>query len=670
MQSTKINVRQMGKYQSNTYKVSSKHSLSINTNNYRKVQRKGFSDFNGNKNIDLDTQRIIDTLNLAIRNRNYTLVEYMPETNIIYYDSNLRKYRCYSASLKKPANSFNLNSHNLTNKQNLFQNKISNVNTNIKYNKSFNTTYNNKPNNYTPNTQNQYRINKSSITSKNQIPNINKKYSHSIISNSTINKNPTNIRGNNFQTPSRNDNKNNFNQYRRINSYSNKTEQIKGLNKYNISNNKTDSNNKYNFKNKITNKNQIIDQNKGRNDNNLNLKGNKTEISSNKGNNLNQTNQYRRMNSEEKNNLKNKIPLNNMNNAYQRNQGKKGDEGRKIISNRAQSSNINQINQGRRRNDDATKLSTMNKAQTSNINNNNQGRGRSVGVMPNKSQTNNMGQINQNRRRTEGGKIIDNKTQTNITNQNYQNRRKANEDQNKLLLNRVQNSQGRNTQENKTNIPNLHQNRKIYQEDMPTNNDNSSNIRKDKNQNNNIINNIPVLSSMNNEYTHQTPIPNNRSIQKDFQLLKDTKELSIIDLQQELQKLKSPYKAEEIIKDENGEIVQRKEEKTIAILSGQKIEPKSVIETFEKPTIEIIQNEDGTSQSVIQQKKIITAIENIPIQNGTKNGKDDLQLVKQIITHEYKTISASKDKLDNENNKEINEKNNEENNAEKKSGKK
>ena len=171
MQSTKNKAYQIGKYQSNTYKVSSRHPSAINKNNYATVQRKGFSDFTGNKNFGFDNQSIIDSLNLAIQNRNYTLVEYIPDTNIIYYDSNLRKYRCYS----EPTNNLNLISRNLTDKQNLFNNNINNrgntnTNTNIKYNQSFNKTYNSKTINYAqnnPNIQNQYRINKSSTTSRN-----------------------------------------------------------------------------------------------------------------------------------------------------------------------------------------------------------------------------------------------------------------------------------------------------------------------------------------------------------------------------------------------------------------------------------------------------------------------------------------------------------------------
>ena len=308
----------------------------------------------------------------------------------------------------------------------------------------------------------------------------------------------------------------------------------------------------------------------------------------------------------------------------------------------------------------------MNRAQADNNSQLNQRRGRFEGEIQNKTQTNNISQVNQNRGRTEEKQLLSNRIQTNNynnVNQNSQNRRRNAEEDKKLLLNRVQKSQERNIQDNKNSIPNLYQNRKIYQEDIGDNNT-TSNARRNESANINKNINAPT-SEANKTYTHkinQSPIPNNRSIQKDYHLEKDIKDLTALDLQQELQKLKSPFKAEEIVKDENGEIIQIKEEKTIAIIPGQKIEPKSFIETFEKPTIEIIQNEDGTSQSVIKQKKIITAIENIPIQSGIKN-KDDLQLVKQIITHEYKTFSATKDDLNKEGNKEGND---EENNGENK----
>ena len=99
------------------------------------------------------------------------------------------------------------------------------------------------------------------------------------------------------------------------------------------------------------------------------------------------------------------------------------------------------------------------------------------------------------------------------------------------------------------------------------------------------------------------------------------------------------------------EKLSKKRRKTIIILSGQTVEPKSITETFEKPTIEVIQNEDGTSQSIIKQKKIITEVDNIPLQNQSKD-VDDFQLVKQFITYEYKTLSATNDNLNNKEEKE------------------
>ena len=748
MQSTKINGYQIRKYQSSTYKASSRPPLSINKNNYTTVQRKGISDFSGNKKFTLDDQSIIDSLNLAIRNRNYYYEESIPDLNIIYYDSNLRKYRHYSATIKKSANDLNVNSLNLENKQNLFKAKLSTGNTNTKYNQD--TSYNNKTINYRQINQNQYGLNKSSTWNKNQMQNmknINNKYSNSTNSNIEIKNNLNHVAGSCCQTFSKNDNNGNNNQERRINSYPNRTIQNQGFNKYNISNkndnnkniyrnntsnminktnqgrNRNDNDSKYllnnktqsysnNIKSNINNqmdqgrrgiselKNYIINKNPSSNTTNINRTNQQNQgrrndegrIIMNKAQtsnmNNNQTNQGRRINSEQKNYLMNKTQTSNTDNLNQRNQGRKNSEGSKIDQNKTQTNNLNQINQGRRRNDEGSNI-PLNKTQTNNRNNINQARGRSEGVnvnraqadnnsqlnqrrgrfegeIQNKTQTNNISQVNQNRGRTEEKQLLSNRIQTNNynnVNQGGQNRRRNAEEDKKLLLNRVQKSQERNIQDNKNSIPNLYQSRKIYQEDIGANNA-TSNARRNVNANTNINNPAPT-SEANKTYTHkinQSPIPNNRSIQKDYHLEKDIKDLTALDLQQELQKLKSPFKAEEIVKDENGEIIQIKEEKTIAIIPGQKIEPKSIIETFEKPTIEIIQNEDGTSQSVIKQKKIITAIENIPIQSGIKN-KDDLQLVKQIITHEYKTFSATKDDLNKEGNKEGND---EENNGENK----
>ena len=247
-------------------------------------------------------------------------------------------------------------------------------------------------------------------------------------------------------------------------------------------------------------------------------------------------------------------------------------------------------------------------------------------------------------------------------NEDNQNRRGNNETRNNR-----QSSQGNKREDKEKNkientIP-LPQKGKVYQEDMISGRKKDN---KDTNATNTSINN--KNSNLNQKLAqpnNYAPISINKS--KEEEQYKTNKKIQTLqdgDFQQH-EKIQSPYKNEEIIKDEKGEIIQRKEEKTIVILPGQTIEPKSVIETFEKPIIEVIQNEDGTSQSVFKQTKIITTMENIPISNtnASKNGEEDLQLIKQIITNEYKTVSSVKDKLEKsgnktkEENKEINKEN-------------
>ena len=141
---------------------------------------------------------------------------------------------------------------------------------------------------------------------------------------------------------------------------------------------------------------------------------------------------------------------------------------------------------------------------------------------------------------------------------------------------------------------------------------------------------------------YKSPININTDIQRESQ---------ISQIQPQFQypnTLQSPKKNEEIIKDENGEIIQKKEEKTIIVLPGQTMERKSVTETLENPVIEAVLNEDGTTKSIIKQTKIITTVENIPIiadKYRYRKHEHDLPLYKQIITHEYKTVSAVKDKF-------------------------
>ena len=103
---------------------------------------------------------------------------------------------------------------------------------------------------------------------------------------------------------------------------------------------------------------------------------------------------------------------------------------------------------------------------------------------------------------------------------------------------------------------------------------------------------------------------------------------------------------EEEDKNQNVEIVNKNEEKTIIVLPGQTIEPKTITETFENPIVETIENEDGTTSSIIKQTKITTISENVPIGNNKVKaieGAPELPMVKQYITYEYKTVSSLKE---------------------------
>ena len=221
-------------------------------------------------------------------------------------------------------------------------------------------------------------------------------------------------------------------------------------------------------------------------------------------------------------------------------------------------------------------------------------------------------------------------------NQGIRGNEKENQRQN--ILNKMQSEKEKGKNKYEFNVPRPTKD-KTYQEDM---------VNRKRNNDTNTNTKINKPSSSLNNQANYTPIQINKSSNKDYNAKKEVEDLAQIDLEQ-FKKMQSPYKNEEIIKDENGEIVKRKEEKTIIILPGQTIEPKAIIETFEKPTVEVIQNEDGTSQSILRQTKIITNVENIPINNpksSSKKGEGDLQLFKQIITHEYKTVSANKDETD------------------------
>ena len=97
----------------------------------------------------------------------------------------------------------------------------------------------------------------------------------------------------------------------------------------------------------------------------------------------------------------------------------------------------------------------------------------------------------------------------------------------------------------------------------------------------------------------------------------------------------------------NVETSEKKEERTLVLVPGQTIEKKSVVENFENPIEEIIENPDGTVCSVIKQTKVTTITENIPIEeNKIKSieGAPELPMYKQKITHLYETVSSMKKK--------------------------
>ena len=105
------------KYQSNTHKVSSRNLLSINRANYTTVKTGRFSGLNENLNLTIKKKSLLDSLNLMTPI--YIYIDECPDSNVIYYDSNLKKYRTLSSSVKK---SFNSKTFNINQKKDLDKN--------------------------------------------------------------------------------------------------------------------------------------------------------------------------------------------------------------------------------------------------------------------------------------------------------------------------------------------------------------------------------------------------------------------------------------------------------------------------------------------------------------------------------------------------------------------
>ena len=85
-------------YKSNTHKVSSRTPLSINTSRYTTFKANVSKNLDRNKNTRLVNKSVIESLN--IERKNYIYVDNAPDTNSIFFDSNLRKYRTISSGIK------------------------------------------------------------------------------------------------------------------------------------------------------------------------------------------------------------------------------------------------------------------------------------------------------------------------------------------------------------------------------------------------------------------------------------------------------------------------------------------------------------------------------------------------------------------------------------------
>ena len=171
-------------------------------------------------------------------------------------------------------------------------------------------------------------------------------------------------------------------------------------------------------------------------------------------------------------------------------------------------------------------------------------------------------------------------------------------------------------------------------EDFQNNNISSSQKDKDINVNENNENqNLGI--SQNNKISKSS----NQSFPKSLQNNPFQREMSP-------QNIKNMSSNEDLNRLSNISVLKKHEEKTLILVPGQTLEPKSKSEALENPIEEIIQNPDGTTTSIIKQTKIITTTENVPIEENkiiSIEGAPELPMIKQYITYEYKTVSALKE---------------------------
>ena len=213
----------------------------------------------------------------------------------------------------------------------------------------------------------------------------------------------------------------------------------------------------------------------------------------------------------------------------------------------------------------------------------------------------------------------------------------------------------KNISENNKNINsnNKQINKNNLQKQIITNNE--------KKKINNEQNKIELKSSLNNQSPIKNKIsdiisPNKANEEKKNEIEEPQKRVEEKLRENDINKSKkiSNYEKKDMnkINEKKGiniETSQKIEEKTIALVPGQTIEKKTVVEKFEEPTEEVIENPDGTLDLIFKQTKVTTITENIPVESEKiklAESVPNLPIYKQKITYNYETISKSQTKND------------------------
>ena len=225
---------------------------------------------------------------------------------------------------------------------------------------------------------------------------------------------------------------------------------------------------------------------------------------------------------------------------------------------------------------------------------------------------------------------------------------------------------GKNDSNRKSQLSNnLNNNDRNNNRSISNQNNNNRNIQQNMSNANN--NKRPEINTKSNYMTKSFDKNQNSQIKdkQDYQLNNKLNSINKKSYQKEeinLNKsnpIKKNNSLEEQNKNQNVETSEKKEERTLILVPGQTIEKRSVVENFENPIEELIENPDGTICSIIKQTKVTTITENIPIEGNkikTLEGAPELPMYKQQMTHIYKTVTSVSQKPG-LNNKNINDKN-------------